>query len=62
MEKFCSCITKTFNFTKYFKNYMKIGEEHNSYQPDDGKIFIIQKSSTNDFNLQGDFTNLLKFV
>ena len=37
---------------------MKIGEEYNSYQPDDGKIFIIQKSSTNDFNLQGDFTKL----
>ena len=58
LKKCCSFITKTLNFSKCIKNYIKIGDEQNSNQPNDSKIFIIQKSSTNDFNLQGDFTKL----
>ncbi len=58
MDKCCSFIIKGLCLSKCLKNYMNLDEEHSTYQPNDGKLLIIQKSSTNDFNLQGDFTKM----
>ena len=58
MDKFCSSLVKILHLKKCFKNYVKINEERDSFKQKENKIIILQKSSTNDYNFQGDFTKL----
>ena len=58
MDKCCSYLLKFLNFKNCIKNYIQIDEESDSINPKENKIIIIQKSSGNDFNLQGDLTKL----
>ena len=58
MDKCCSFLLKTLHLKNCFKNYIQIDEEKDSFKQKENKIIIIQKSSTNDFNFQGDFTKL----
>ena len=58
MDKCCSFLIKSLNLKKCLKNYFQYDEERDSFNPKEKKIVIIQKTSTNDFNLQGDLTKL----
>ncbi len=58
MDKFCSSLVKILHLKKCLKNYVKINEERDSFKQKENKIIILQKSSTNDYNFQGDFTKL----
>ena len=58
MNKCCSFLIKSLNLKKFLKNCIDSDEENENFNPKERKIVIIQKSSTNDFNLQGDFTLL----
>ena len=58
MDKCCSFLIKSLNLKKCLKNYFQYDEEKVSFNPKEKKIVIIQKTSTNDFNLQGDLTKL----
>ena len=58
MDKCCSFLLKTLNLEKFLKKNKIKDDETDSFKQKDGKILIIQKTATNDFNLQGDFTKL----
>ena len=58
MDKCYSYLLKFLNLKNCLKNYIQIDEENDSLKSKGNKRVIIQKSSTNDFNLQGDFTKL----
>ena len=58
MDKCCSFLVNFLHLKKCLKNYVKINEERDPFKQKENKIIIIQKSSTNDYNCQGDFTKL----
>ena len=58
MAKCCSFLVKTFKLENCLKNYIQFVDEEDSNPPKQTNIVIIQKSSTNEFNLQGDYTKL----
>ena len=59
MKNCLSCCMKYLNLNKCFKNYINLNESQNSPKSEKSrKIIILQKSSTNNFTYQGDFTKL----
>ena len=56
MESLCSFLIKFFHLKKCIKKYNLISEKQELKQKN--VILIIQKTSNNEFNLQGDFTKL----
>ena len=60
MKNCLSCCMKYLNLNKCFKHYIHLNEDQDSSPKNKGssKIIILQKSSSNNFNVQGDFTKL----
>ena len=60
MKNCFSCCMKYLNLNKCFKHYINLNEDQDSSPKNKGsfKIIILQKSSSNNFNVQGDFTKL----
>ena len=58
MNKCCSFLIESLNLKKCLKCHIHNDEEQDSLKPKEGKTIIIQRSSTNSFNLQGDFRKL----
>ena len=60
MKKCLSCCMKYINVNKCFKHYINLNSNQDSSpkNKNSSKIIILQKSSSNNFNLQGDFTKL----
>jgi hypothetical protein len=58
MNKCCSFLIESLNLKKCLKCNIHNDEEQDSLKSKECKTIIIQRSSTNGFNLQGDFTKL----
>ena len=60
MKNCFSCCMKYLNLNKCIKHYINITEDQDSSlkNQNNRKIIILQKSSSNNFNMQGDFTKL----
>ena len=60
MKNCFSCCMKYLNLNKCIKHYINISEDQDSSPKNQNnrKIIILQKSSSNNFNIQGDYTKL----
>ena len=60
MKNCLSCCMKYLNLNKCVKHYYQLNDNQDSSpkNKNSSKIIILQKSSSNNFNLQGDFTKL----
>ena len=58
MNKCCSSLINLLNLKNCVKNLFQINRNDNTFKQKEKKLLIIQKSSNNNFNPQGDFTKL----